>query len=104
MYEHGIQLIYLHISSLQYGRVQIHRRVVQEETVGCPPLPPSRSVCSTVSSGIKPWLILHLQVLGIPSIERYPPRVSSLSPRQGSPSRLQSQAGLRRLSCPCQTR
>jgi hypothetical protein len=34
----------VNLSSLQDGRVQVHRRAVQEETVGCSPFPPPRSV------------------------------------------------------------
>ena len=48
MYDDGRQLIYLQFYSLQYGRVQIHWRVVQEETIGCPSLSPPCPVCLIV--------------------------------------------------------
>ena len=32
------------LSSPQHGCIQVHRRAVQKEAVGCPPIPPSRSV------------------------------------------------------------
>jgi hypothetical protein len=39
--------------SLQYGRVQVHRRAIQEEAVRCPTFPPPRPVCS-FEHGAKP--------------------------------------------------
>jgi len=50
--EHGKSLTHLNLCSLQDGRVQVYRRVVQEETIGCPPLSPPCSVSSSLFDAI----------------------------------------------------
>ena len=45
--------------SSQHGRIQIHRRVVQKEAVGCPPIPPPCSVCCRTSR-VSSWDVLKL--------------------------------------------
>jgi hypothetical protein len=51
-----------YICSLQDGRVQVYRRVVQEETIGCPPLSPSCSVSSPLFGAN--FFTLHLYDAG----------------------------------------
>merc|ERR1712000_726436 len=66
----------------QDGCPQVCRGASEEEAVGCHAVPPP------------------CPLLGTPSIERHPPRQPPLAPRQGPPSRLQGQAGLRYLPRP----
>merc|ERR1712224_724688 len=70
-------------SNRQDGCPQVCRGASEEEAVGCDAVPPP------------------CPLLGAPPVERHPPRFASLAPRQGPPSRLQGQAGLRYLPRAC---
>ena len=61
----------LYSTSLQNGRIQVYRRVVQEEAVGCPPFPAPCAV--RVAKFGKPTILIFIQVLGVPPIECHPP-------------------------------
>ena len=68
------------LTSSDHGCVQVHRRALQEEAVGRPPIPAPRSVRCIICWYLGNITLKRAQVLGVPPVERHPPRFAPLPP------------------------